>query len=841
LATTELAAAAQPPDRRRLLPARAFTVRLASVRRAPPPKAGVMPARVLIAEDDAILALRIQRTVEGMGYAAAGLAATGEDAVRLAEELRPDVVLMDVRLRGEMTGVQAAATIHARSDTPVIYVTAYSDTPLIEQATRTAPYAYLTKPIRDRELHASIEMALYKRRTDIALSHLNRVLRSIREVNQLITRERHPQRLMEQACQILLGTSGYSLVWIAQQETRPGGLETRAHAGTPGELLEWTRRPGEPEAEDETSFATVLRTKRPRVWRPLPEGLREVCGAGGSVAIVPMLHAERVYGCLCVYSTLREGFDEDEIGLLQELAGDLAFALSGVEDAARRERAEQALAESNENWHRLVEYQPTANVVHREGRILYANQACLRIAGVSGQEELMGRDILTFVHEDSRGVAATRLQALTEASSGETTELKLLRAGGEPVEVEMTSQPVTYLGRPAIQSVFWDVTERRRTEEQLRRAQKLDSVGRLAAGVAHDFNNRLQVILCQNEILMRQLHPSDARLEHAQEIMAAAQRCADLSRQLLAFSRRQVLDLRVVDLREVVRRMESLLRGTLREDVLLQVLVSEEPCLVKADVGQLEQILLNLAVNAQDAMSQGGTLKIEVAPSGMGEPPGSFGVGPGSVALTVSDSGCGMDAFTREHAFEPFFTSKEAGKGTGLGLAMVHGIVRQHGGSIQVESEVGAGTTFRICLPDSSESEIEPLTAPSAAGPTGNETVLVVEDTAAVLRVTVSALERHGYSVLSAESGRAGLALLERHEGRLDLLLTDLVMPDMNGQELAARVRARLPTVKVLFMSGHETSVLAAHGALDEGVLLIGKPFSIRELTTRVRSVLDGA
>lgn len=800
-----------------------------------------MPARILIAEDDAILALRIQKAVEGMGYAAVGLAATGEDAVRLAEELRPDVVLMDIRLRGEMTGVQAAATIHARSDTPVIYVTAYSDTPLIEQATRTAPYAYLTKPIRDRELHASIEMVLYKSRTDLALSHLNRVLRSIRDVNQLITRERDPQRLMEQACQILLRTSGYAFVWIAQLDAEHGTLETRAHAGTALELLDWTRRQCEAETGEETSFARALRMKQPLAFRELPEGLEALRAAGGSVAIVPMLHAERVYGCICVYAAPRGGFDDEETGLLQEVAGDLAFALRGVEDAARRQRAEQELAESNENWHRLVEYQPTGNVVHRDGRILYANQACLRIAGVSRQEELLGREILTFVHEDQREVAAARLQALTNGSPGETAELTLVRAGGEPVEVEFTSLPVTYLGQPAIQSVFWDVTERRRTEEQLRRAQKLDSVGRLAAGVAHDFNNRLQVILCHNELLMRQLHPSDARLENAQEIMAAALHCADLSRQLLAFSRRQVLDLRVVDLREVVRRMESLLRGTLREDVRLQVLVSAEPCPVRADVGQLEQILLNLAVNAQDAMSQGGTLRIEVAPSGMGELPASVAVAPGSVALIVSDTGCGMDAFTREHAFEPFFSSKEAGKGTGLGLAMVHGIVRQHGGSIQVESEVGAGTTFRICLPDRSESEVEPQAEQSAAGPTGNETVLVVEDTAAVLRVTVSALQRHGYSVLSAENGRAGLALLERHEGRLDLLLTDVVMPDMNGKELASRVRARLPAVKVLFMSGHETSVLATHGALDEGVSLIGKPFSIHELTTRVRSVLDGA
>jgi PAS domain S-box-containing protein len=489
-----------------------------------------------------------------------------------------------------------------------------------------------------------------------------------------------------------------------------------------------------------------------------------------------------------------------------------------------------------------VEYQPTGNVVHRNGRILYANQACLRIAGVNRQDELVGREILAFVHEDSRQAMAARLEGLTEGDVREPVELRLLRAGGEPVEVEIMSLPVTYLGQPAIQSVFWDITERRRTEEQLRRAQKLDSVGRLAAGVAHDFNNMLQGILCHTELLMCGMHPSDARVAHAEEILAAAERCGDLSRQLLAFSRRQVLDLRVVDLRDVVRRMEKLLRGTLHEDVGLQVAVSAEPCRVKADVGQLEQVLMNLAVNAQDAMPKGGTLKIEVAPVAAREASADLDAPPGPcVELIVSDTGCGMDAFTREHAFEPFFTSKEPGKGTGLGLAMVHGIVKQHGGSIRLDSEVAAGTTFRIRLPDCSEAVAEPQAALAATGPTGHETVMVVEDTSAVLRATVSVLQLHGYSVLSAENALAALALLERREGGLDLLLTDVVMPDMNGKELAARVRARFPAVKVLFMSGHDPAVVASHGVLDEGGPLIGKPFSMNELTTRVRSVLDGA
>jgi PAS domain S-box-containing protein len=556
-----------------------------------------------------------------------------------------------------------------------------------------------------------------------------------------------------------------------------------------------------------------------------------------------MLHGGRVYGCICVLATPREGFDEDEVGLLQELAGDLAFALRGLDEAACRRQAEQALEESNENWRRLVEYQPTGHVVHRSGTILYANQACLRILGVERREALLGRDMLAFVQEDGRDAFAARLLAVAQGGAPETIEVALLRPEGPPVDVEMTSLPVTYLGAPAMQSVFWDVTERRRTDEQLRRAQKLDSVGRLAAGVAHDFNNMLQGIMGHAELLVAKLHVSDARMEHLEAILAAAQRCSDLSRQLLAFSRRQMLELRIVDLRDVVTRMQTLLRGTLREDVHLEVVVPGEPCTVKADVGQLEQVLINLAVNAQHAMPRGGTLSIEVRPpSAARERPPAIDAPSGPcVELAVTDTGCGMDHFTREHAFEPFFTTKDPGQGTGLGLAMVHGIIKQHGGNVELESEIDLGTRFTITLPACLETAVAPEAPRTPVGPAGTETVLVVEDTEAVLNVTVNLLQHLGYSVLGADSGRAALARLEGHEGRVDVLLTDVVMPDMTGKELAARVSARFPAVKVLFMSGHDMAVVANHGVLDETLALIVKPFSSQDLAVRIRRLLDGA
>jgi PAS domain S-box-containing protein len=800
-----------------------------------------MRARILIAEDDGILALRIQKTVEAMGYEVVGLAATGEDTIRLTEAFRPDVVLMDVCLRGEMTGVLAAAAIRASGHgTPIIYATAYSDERLIEEAARTAPYAYLTKPIRDRELHASIESALYRSRTDRAIAHLNRVLRSVRDVNQLITKERDPRRLLEQACEILLGTSGYAFVWIVRPDAGSGRLAIAAHAGAPADLLAWTA--GQCESGGETLFSTVVRTGRTLVTGEPPTSAPEA-PAAGSMAIVPMRNADRTYGCLCVHAPPPLDFGDDEIDLLQELAGDLAFALRGLDDEASRKRAERALEESHENWRRLVEYQPTGNVVHRDGRILYANEACLRIVGLERVEDALDREVLAFVHAASREFVAQRLRELAAGGTPGTAEVRLARTGGEPVDVEMTSHAVSYLGQPAIQTVFWDVTDRRRAEEQLRRAQKLDSVGRLAAGIAHDFNNMLQGIMGHAQMLTDTLHASDARVEHADAILSAAHRCSDLSRQLLAFSRSQRLDLRAVDLRGVVRRVESLFRGTLHEDVTLAVVVPDEPCPVRADVGQLEQVLMNLAVNAQDAMPAGGTLRIEVVPVSVTRqrPVAADAPDGPRVELIVTDTGCGMDEATREHAFEPFFTTKEPGKGTGLGLAMVHGIVKQHGGGIQLASQLGVGSTFTIALPACLEAVEETPAAPAAKGPFGTETVLVVEDTAAVLTVTVTILRRQGYTVLAADSGRAALDLLERHPGSIHLLLTDVAMPDMNGRELAARVAARFPAVKVLFMSGHGTTVVASHGVQDEQAAVLPKPFSRHELASRIRRLLDGA
>jgi len=389
-----------------------------------------------------------------------------------------------------------------------------------------------------------------------------------------------------------------------------------------------------------------------------------------------------------------------------------------------------------------------------------------------------------------------------------------------------------------------DVTARRQLEDQLRQAQKMEAVGQLAGGIAHDFNNLLTAILGCTQLLLHATPPEDARREDVEEIKNAGLRAAELTRQLLAFSRRQVLAPKLLDMNSVVANMDKMLRRLIGEDVALVTELAADLGPVNADPGQLEQVLLNLAVNARDAMPQGGRLTIATANVVLTEeyaerhhrlPPGQY------VLLAVSDTGVGMDEATQKHLFEPFFTTKEVGKGTGLGLATVYGIVKQSGGYIWVYSEPGHGTTVKVYLPRVAGAA-EPLPAAEAAPELrrGTETVLLVEDAAPVRTLARKSLENCGYRVLDAADGRAALDLSAHHAGGIDILVTDVVMPGMSGRELAERLAPLRPGMRVLYTSGYTDDAMVHQGVLRSGVAFLQKPFVPESLARKVREVLDG-
>jgi signal transduction histidine kinase len=369
----------------------------------------------------------------------------------------------------------------------------------------------------------------------------------------------------------------------------------------------------------------------------------------------------------------------------------------------------------------------------------------------------------------------------------------------------------------------------RRSEEQLRQALKMEAVGRLAGGVAHDFNNLLTVITSYSDLLLEDLAPADPKRDDVDQIRKAAEGAAALTRQLLAFSRQQVLEPKVLDLRATVTSTEKLLQRLIGADVLLTTSLVSDLGAVKADPGQLEQIIINLAVNARDAMPGGGRLTIEAANVELAEPAGRY------VRLTLSDTGLGMDEQTRARMFEPFFTTKESGQGTGLGLATVYGIVKQAGGFIEVDSELGRGTSVTVYLPRVDEAEAVASVAappPTAEPRRGTETVLVVEDAAAVRLVTRQALERYGYAVLEAPNGDTALRLAAKHHGPIHLLVTDVVMPGLSGRQLAGQLSRLRPAMKVLYVSGYA-------GDVASGVAYLQKPFPPETLARRVRDLLD--
>ena len=510
----------------------------------------------------------------------------------------------------------------------------------------------------------------------------------------------------------------------------------------------------------------------------------------------------------------------------------------------QRRMMEQKLAETEERFRLLVEnISDMIFVTDRDGTVRYASASVERVLDVE-PEALAGEALLERVHPDDRVPLGDVLAELaSEPGAVRSHEHRLRHRDGSWRPVESTLHSL--LDRPGVGGIVIaarDVADRKRLEAQLLQAQKMESVGRLAGGVAHDFNNLLTVILGTTVVSLEQLPHGSSVREALEDTLRAAERAADLTRQLLAFSRRQILQPRLLDVNELVRNAEKLLHRVIGEHITLQTVLAPELWPVRADPAQLEQVLMNLVVNARDAMPLGGRLTIRTArvPS---EPhrDGTFGSAPPGehVLLEVGDTGEGIGPDVQDRIFEPFFTTKELGKGTGLGLATVLGIVEQSGGVVRMSSEVGIGTSFAIYLPRTlGTEEARTAAATRSEVPRGTESVLLVEDEAMVRGLIAAALVRRGYRVLDAPDGQAALDLLAR-AGALDLLLTDVVLPGMSGIELAERVQSLRPGVRVLYITGYAHEASSPHGTLQPGLTLLQKPFTPDEVVERVRRVLD--
>jgi len=514
--------------------------------------------------------------------------------------------------------------------------------------------------------------------------------------------------------------------------------------------------------------------------------------------------------------------------------------LAVMRDITERKGSEEALRRSEADFRGLVEHAPLGIYRStRSGQFLTVNPALIKMLGYAWAEDVLRLDMAHDVYAEP----AERDRLIRETPY--QTEVQWKRRDGSHITVRLTSHglPSRAGEEESYEGLVEDVTEQRSLENQYRQAQRMEAVGRLAGGVAHDFNNILTAITGYSDLLLEDLGPDDPKRSDVEEIQAAALRAAALTRQLLAFSRKQVLQTRVLDLNVVVQTLEKMLHRLIGEDVKLEFSLASALGAVRADPGQIEQIVLNLAVNSRDAMPNGGSLTIETADVDLDEAyvREHMGASPGRyVMLAVSDTGIGMDAETRSHVFEPFFTTKELGKGTGLGLATVYGIVKQSGGSVWVYSEPGRGTTIKIYLPHVDELPEElKLSAPAQPVAGGRETVLLAEDDPSVRAVVSEVLAQKGYNVLSAPDGQVALKMASGQPGQIRLLVTDIVMPGMTGRELAEALMAERPGLRVLYMSGYTDDAVIRHGVLAEGMPYLQKPFTPRALASKVREILD--
>jgi two-component system, cell cycle sensor histidine kinase and response regulator CckA len=857
-------------------------------------------ARILVVEDESVVVLDLRSRLAAMGYEVCGAVARGEEALTLVEATRPDLVLMDVRLKGTMDGVEVAEEVRRRWRLPVVYLTAYAEDSTLQRARLTEPFGYVLKPFEDRELKSVIEMALYKHAAEQRLRESERryatTLRSIGdgviatdcqghvtllnpvaealtgwpeaeaqgrplpEVFRIIN-ESTRQPVEDPVARVLrengvVGLANHTLLISRSGREIPiedGAAPIHDDAGAiTGTVLVFQDGTARREKEAELRRLEWMLSPRP----PTPSG----------VVSTP------AYGDLTTLNSSRVILDAVGPGMLQDVVSDYLDLLD-TSSAVYERNGDYALGIFSSGWCRFLDQAsrqrcqtPDNSDALRSGRWLCHESCwsdCSRPAIERGEE--------TDVEcEGGLRLFAVPIRAGTEIVGSinfgygdpprDPARQREVAARYGVSEDELRAHASAYLTRPpfiiemakrrlrASARLIGEIVGRRRAEDergrlqaQLFQAQKMESVGRLAGGVAHDFNNMLQAILGNVDLALLDAPTDSPARESLEEIRKSAARSADLTRQLLAFARKQTIVPVVLNLNDTVAGLAKMLRRLIGEEIELSWNLGAELWLVSLDPSQVDQALVNLSVNARDAIQGPGRVTIETdnvvldQAAVAGHPDCASGE---YVMLTVSDTGAGMDADTLQHMFEPFFTTKPMGMGTGLGLATVFGIVTQNAGLIHVESDPGRGTVVRLYFPRATGIVTE-VAEPPIASPRGTETILLVEDEDQILQLGRRILERRGYTVLVAATPDEALALAAAHGTRIDLLITDVVMPGMNGRALRDQLRTTCPEMKCLFMSGYTADVIAHHGVLEGGVLFLQKPFAIQALAQMVRTALD--
>jgi PAS domain S-box-containing protein len=509
-------------------------------------------------------------------------------------------------------------------------------------------------------------------------------------------------------------------------------------------------------------------------------------------------------------------------------------------DISQRKSAEQAVRDSEGKLQAITRTAPDAIILlDDQGTISYWNPAAENMFGYYAGE-IMGKELAFIMPERFREAHADAGKWLVETvdrpKPGATVEMAGLRKDGTEFPLELSFSGFLLNNKRHASGIIRDITERKKLEGQLLHAQKMEAVGTLAGGIAHDFNNILNVIIGYGDMVLEGMDADNPSWERMREVLAAADRAANLTKRLLTFSRKEVVDFKRILVDDIVSGVENMLSRIIGEDIELKIQLADNEAIIFADAGQLEQVLMNLVTNARDAMPKGGCLTISTGSAAIDD---GFITAHGYASISVADTGIGMDAETQSKIFEPFFTTKGVGEGTGLGLSIAYGIVKQHKGFLQVYSEAGRGTVFKILLPMSDEPAGEPLVADASEPQGGTETILIAEDEAPLRDLLRIILESFGYTVLAAEDGEETVRMFREHCDRVRLVILDMVMPKKNGKDAADEIDKVQPGVRILFMSGYSVDMIKKQGMIEEGLEYIQKPVSPKALLKKVRELLD--